>query len=201
MKQILKQLFVVMVVAFFVATFVSCASSKTVDEIPQEDVWTPVSDLSDLTGTFVGEIQIKAVGDGGALESFGDPEMDAVFADVFVTDKVTVTYPYQETDFLGLLIIDEHDMTQYVETFCNLVSYPEVLFWQQMSTMAPDSEFSAEKPYIQKTVTIVPKEDVVISMELGLMEFLMNQDKSRLKLSIYQEPEGEPYMQVVLDKQ
>ena len=52
-----------MVVAFFVATFVSCASSKTVDEIPQEDVWTPVSDLSDLTGTFVGEIQIKAVGD------------------------------------------------------------------------------------------------------------------------------------------
>jgi hypothetical protein len=140
----------------------------------EPDVWTKVTNLNQLEGTWEGSETETVEGDDGVIAS--------------IKMTIKVQYPVTEGGVTGLKMTEIIDMTDFVEKSAkvNNVSAEEV--WEAVKvevSAASGIALSDERPYTMTTALFVPQEIVLESLTTGNSSLFVNESNTKLKLVDY----------------
>ena len=159
----------VLCIALLLVGIMSCGNVSGADS-SEPDVWTKVTNLDDLKGTWEGS------------QTMTKEVVDGVIASIKGTTKVQ--YPVTEDDVPGLKMTLITDMTDYVEKFAKVIEGSADAFWQEMKNemQEEDVEFSDGRPYTMASASFIPEDNILTSLTEGGVALFVNQSKTKLKI-------------------
>ena len=155
--------------ALLLVGIMSCGNVSGADS-SEPDVWTKVTNLDDLKGTWEGS------------QTMTKEVVDGVIASIKGTTKVQ--YPVTEDDVPGLKMTQISDMTDYVEKSAKVIGGSADEVWQEMKYYMEDAgkECSDGRPYTISSTSFIPEDDILTSLTKGGVALFVNQSKTKLKL-------------------